>query len=79
MKVTLIKPTLGRLEARPYVDRGRMEPLELGVIAALTPAGVDVQMYDDRFDVIDRLRRADRPGGDHRADIHGAASLRNQR
>lgn len=53
MKVTLIKPTLGRLAARPYVDRGRMEPLELGVIAALTPSGVDVQMYDDRFDEID--------------------------
>lgn len=53
MKVTLIKPTLGRLADRGYNERGRMEPLTLGVIAALTPPGIDVQMYDDRFNEID--------------------------
>lgn len=53
MKVTLIKPTLGRLADRRYVERGPMEPLTLGVIAALTPPGIDVEMYDDRFDEID--------------------------
>ena len=42
MKVTLIKPTLGRLADRRYVERGMMEPLTLGVIAALTPPGIDV-------------------------------------
>jgi len=29
------------------------EPLQLGVLAGLTPAGVDVQLVDDRCDVID--------------------------
>jgi radical SAM superfamily enzyme YgiQ (UPF0313 family) len=53
MKVTLIKPTLGRLADRRYVERGPMEPLTLGVIAGLTPPGIDVRMFDDRFDEID--------------------------
>jgi radical SAM superfamily enzyme YgiQ (UPF0313 family) len=53
MKVTLIKPTLGRLENAPFVDEARMEPLQLGVIAALTPPGVEVAIFDDRVDPID--------------------------
>ena len=53
MKVTLIKPSLGRLAAGPYDERGRMEPLGLGVLAALTPPGIDLELYDDRFNEID--------------------------
>src|SRR3990172_3540133 len=53
MQVTFIKPTLGRLDERPFVDEARMEPLQLGVIAGLTPPGVDVRLFDDRIDVID--------------------------
>ncbi len=52
MKVTLIKPTIGRLEHSLYVDEGRMEPLQLGVLAALTPPDVRVVMYDDRIESI---------------------------
>ncbi len=37
MKITLVKPNIGRLEHSLYVDSGRMEPLPLGVLAALTP------------------------------------------
>jgi radical SAM superfamily enzyme YgiQ (UPF0313 family) len=53
MHITLVKPTLGRLAEGPFVDEARMEPLQLGVIAALTPAGVDVCLLDDRVDALD--------------------------
>ena len=33
MKVTLIKPNIGRMLQGPYIDEGRMEPLQLGVLA----------------------------------------------
>lgn len=52
MKVTLIKPTIGRPQHSLYVDEARMEPLNLGVLAALTPEDVDVVMYDDRCEPI---------------------------
>ena len=52
MHLTLIMPNLGRMEHRPYVDEGRMEPLQLGVLAALTPPDVDVVLYDDRMEPI---------------------------
>ncbi len=52
MKLTLIKPTIGRPEHSLYVDEARMEPLNLGVLAALTPPDVDVVMYDDRCEPI---------------------------
>ncbi|MFO7533266.1 MAG: radical SAM protein [Candidatus Limnocylindrales bacterium] len=53
MLVTLVKPTLGRQPDGPFVDEARMEPLNLGVIAGLTPPGVDVRLWDDRIDAID--------------------------
>lgn len=52
MKVTLIKPTIGRRDHSLYVDEGRMEPLMLGVLAGLTPPDVEVVLYDDRIEVI---------------------------
>ncbi|MCQ3977727.1 MAG: methylase [Anaerolineae bacterium] len=52
MKLTLIKPNIGRLEHSLYVDEGRMEPLQLGVLAGLTPTGVDIVLYDDRLEAI---------------------------
>jgi radical SAM superfamily enzyme YgiQ (UPF0313 family) len=52
MKLTLIKPNIGRLEHSLYVDEGRMEPLTLGVLAALTPADIEVALYDDRIEAI---------------------------
>lgn len=50
MILTLIKPNIGRKGQGLYVDEGRMEPLQLGVLAALTPADVTVRMYDDRME-----------------------------
>lgn len=52
MKLTLIKPNIGRMEHGLYVDEGRMEPLQLGVLAALTPPDVEVTLWDDRVDLI---------------------------
>lgn len=52
MKLTLIKPNIGRKEHSLYVDDARMEPLQLGVLAALTPPDVEVVLYDDRIEPI---------------------------
>ena len=52
MKLTLIKPNIGRKGHSLYVDEGRMEPLQLGVIAALTPPDVEIALYDDRMEAI---------------------------
>ena len=52
MKITLIKPNIGRREHSLYVDNASMEPLQLGILAALTPKDVEVVMYDDRLEPI---------------------------
>jgi len=52
VKLTLIKPTIGRCEHSLYVDEGRMEPLSLGILAGLTPPDIEVALYDDRIEVI---------------------------
>lgn len=52
MKITFIKPNIGRREHSLYVDEGRMEPLMLGVLAGLTPPDVEVVLYDDRMESI---------------------------
>lgn len=52
MKLTLIKPNIGRKGHSMYVDEGRMEPLQLGILAALTPEDVEVVLYDDRCEEI---------------------------
>ena len=61
MKLTLIKPTIGRMTHSLYVDEARMEPLNLGVLAALTPEDVDV-VHVRRPHGADPLSRSDRPG-----------------
>lgn len=52
MKITFIKPNIGRMEHSLYVDQGRMEPLMLAVLAGLTPPDVECVMYDDRMEDI---------------------------
>ncbi len=52
MKITFIKPNIGRMEHSLYVDEGRMEPLQLGVLAGLTPPDVECVLYDDRMEEI---------------------------
>ena len=52
MKITFIRPNIGRLASGPYIDEGRMEPLTLGVVAACTPVGDDCVLYDVRVETI---------------------------
>jgi len=52
VKITFIKPNIGRREHSLYVDQGRMEPLMFGVLAGLTPPDVEVVLYDDRMEEI---------------------------
>lgn len=53
MHISLVKPTLGSISDERFRDEARMEPLNLGVLAGLTPAGVDLRLWDDRIDAID--------------------------
>ena len=60
MQVTFIKPTLGCLQdGERFIDEGRMEPLSLGVLAGLTPPGIECRLFDDRVDEIDYDERTD--------------------
>lgn len=59
MKVTLIKPNMGRMSRGPYIDEGRMEPLQLGVLAGLTPARHELALHDDRMEAIPYDRPTD--------------------
>jgi radical SAM superfamily enzyme YgiQ (UPF0313 family) len=52
MKLTLIKPKIGRSENGLYREKAVMEPLELGIIAGLTPPDIEVVLYDDRIESI---------------------------
>src|SRR5262249_51911117 len=52
VRVAFVKPNIGRMQHSLYVDEGRMEPLQLGVIAGLTPPDVDCVLYDDRMEAI---------------------------
>jgi len=52
MKITFIKPNIGRREHSLYVDHGRMEPLMLAVLAGMTPPDVECVLYDDRMEPI---------------------------
>jgi len=49
MRIALVKPAIGRREDASVVEEGRMEPLPLGVLAALTPPEVEVALHDDRI------------------------------
>src|SRR5262245_22033547 len=52
MKVTLIYPSVGRKEGKPYVRAWQMQPLSMAVLAGLMPSEVDVAFYDDRMEPI---------------------------
>jgi len=52
MKITFVRPNIGKMLEGVYIDEGRMEPLMLGVLAGLTPPDVDCVLYDDRMEEI---------------------------
>lgn len=52
MKITLIKPSLGKVITGYNLNEGSMEPLSLAIIAGLTEETDEVVMYDDRLEII---------------------------
>lgn len=57
MKITMIKPNIGLLQLKngkvaPFNDKGRMEPLQLGVLAGLTPDHHEIRLVDDRINPV---------------------------
>jgi radical SAM superfamily enzyme YgiQ (UPF0313 family) len=52
MRITFIKPNMGLVGNRPYLDRGRMEPLTFAVLAGLLPEHIKFVLYDDRYERI---------------------------
>lgn len=52
MKIALIKPTIGTKLDSLYVDEGRMQPLQLGILGALIPDDIETVIYDDRMEKI---------------------------
>lgn len=57
--LTLVKPNMGRVGEGHYRDSGKMEPLQLGVLAGLTPDDWDVTLVDDRCESLDPSRPTD--------------------
>jgi radical SAM superfamily enzyme YgiQ (UPF0313 family) len=52
MKVTLVYPSVGRKEGKPYVRAWQMQPLSMAVLASLMPHDVETVFYDDRLESI---------------------------
>src|SRR5690242_7319500 len=50
MRLTLIYPSVGRKENRPYVRAWQMQPLSMALLASLTPPDVEVRFHDDRVE-----------------------------
>jgi radical SAM superfamily enzyme YgiQ (UPF0313 family) len=48
----LVMPGVGRKPGEPYVNSWKMEPLAPAVLAAMTPADVEVRFLDDRLEPI---------------------------
>jgi hypothetical protein len=59
VRVTLVRANIGRLEQSLFVDEARMEPLEISVLAGLTPPHMVVEFADDRVEQIDYDRPTD--------------------
>ena len=52
MRITLVYPSVGRKEQKPYVRAWQMEPLSMAWLAGLTPPDVEIRFYDDRMEPI---------------------------
>ncbi len=52
MRVTIIQPCMGRRRGAEYIRTWQMEPLAPAILAALTPADVELRFYDDRMELI---------------------------
>jgi radical SAM superfamily enzyme YgiQ (UPF0313 family) len=52
MRVTLIYPSVGRKEGKPYVRAWQMQPLSMAVLSSLMPPDVEIAFFDDRMEEI---------------------------
>ncbi len=52
MKALLIRPSFGHGNSGGYETPAKLEPLALGILAALTPRHIRVQAFDERFEKI---------------------------
>src|SRR5713101_2593258 len=52
MRLTLIYPSVGRKENKPYVRAWQMQPLSMALLAGITPPDVELRFYDDRMEEI---------------------------
>lgn len=59
MRVVFIMPSVGRENGKEYAASWKMEPLSFATLAGITPAGVDIQLFDDRLEEIDYEQPAD--------------------
>jgi len=53
MKVTFIQPAVGKKPGQRYIGTWKMEPLTIATLAALTPPEIDIEVQDDRIELID--------------------------
>ncbi len=59
LETALVKPRIGHRGMERYVDAGRMEPLQLGLLASMLRGRARVLLWDDRVDDIDYGRPLD--------------------
>ncbi len=59
MKIMFVKPEIGDIIKGYHLNDGGMEPLQLGILAALTPPDVEVVLFDERVEAIPFEERAD--------------------
>lgn len=53
MKISFILPAIGKKPGKKYIGTWKMEPLTIAVLKALTPEGVETELFDDRIELID--------------------------
>ena len=52
MRITLIMPRISIAIKSTLVSKSQMQPLQLGILAALIPGNIDIRLYDDRIESI---------------------------
>ncbi len=59
MKITFILPAIGKKPGQKYIGTWKMEPLTIAVLKALTPPGIETELFDDRLELIDYDTKTD--------------------
>ena len=62
MKLTLIQPSVGKIDNKPYIKSWTMEPLALATLAGLTPKDFEVELIDERIDELPEMFETDLVG-----------------